>query len=120
MARRAALALVVSAVLAALIWAISPAVTGRAEPWDSDGPYYALALVLAGAVSGALVPRALWAHYLGAVAGQLGYQLLFLPIGPLLALGAVLLLVYSLLFLTMAAFAAYLRGRAMRLRHSGR
>lgn len=115
MAHRAVHAFAVSAVLAALIWALSPALTGRTEPWDSDGPYYALALLLAGAVAGALVPRALWAHYLGAVAGQMGFLLLFLPVGPLLPIGAVLLLVYSLLFLAVAAFAAYLRARARRV-----
>jgi hypothetical protein len=114
MKRRAALAFVVAAVLSGSIWALSPLLAGDAEPWDSDGPYYAAALVLAGAASGAAVPRSLWAHYLGAVAGQLGYELLFLPGGPLLLVGVLFLLVYSILFLAAAAFAAYLRVRVGR------
>ena len=114
MTRHAAFAFTVSVVLSGLIWALSPALIGHAEPWDGDGLYYAGALVLTGALAGALVPRSLWAHYLGAVAGQLGYELLFLKIGPLLLLGVLFLLLYSLLFLVAAAFAAYARIRGAR------
>ena len=46
---------------------------------------------MAGLISGALRPRPLWAHYLGAIAGQLGYAAMFIQVGPLILLGAVFL-----------------------------
>ena len=113
MNRRAAFAFLVAAVASALIWALSPLLTGHAEPWDADGLYYLVALLIAGMVSGALVPKVLWAHYVGAVVGQLGYELLFLNIGPLFVLGIVFLLVYSLIFLAAATVAAYVRNKLL-------
>jgi len=67
--------------------------------------------VITGSLAGLLAPRPLWAHYVGAVVGQLGYELLFLGIGPLIVLGAVFLLGYSLIFLVAAALAGHLRVR---------
>ena len=66
-------------------------------------------LIVAGVVAGALVPRPLWAHYLGAVFGQLIYELIFLKLGPLVLIGALFLLGDSLLFLAGAAAAAHVR-----------
>jgi hypothetical protein len=66
---RAVLALVVFAGLGAAIWALSIPVTGKSEPCDADSLYYFVALAVAGVVSGAVVPKPLWAHYLGAVLG---------------------------------------------------
>ena len=109
MNRPAAFAFLASAILGALIWALSPLLTGQAEPWDADGPIYVIALVAAGLIAGAFIPKSLWAHYLGSVVGQLGYEALFLNIGPLFLLGAVFLLGYSAIFLTAAAAAAYVR-----------
>ena len=43
------IALVVSAALSAAVWALSIPLTGKAEPWDAEFPYYFVALVLAGA-----------------------------------------------------------------------
>lgn len=105
------LAFLVAVGASALIWALSPWLTGHAEPWDSDGVYYFAALAVAGLISGALMPRPLWAHYPGAVLGQLTYEAVFLDIGPLFLLGAAFLLGYSLLFLSAAAVAAYVRLR---------
>jgi len=38
--------------------------------------YYFAGLAVAGAVSGVVVPKHLWAHYLGAVLGQAAYECL--------------------------------------------
>jgi hypothetical protein len=43
--------------------------------------------------------------------GQLGYEVLFLRMGPLFIVGAVFLLAYSVLFLVAAGIAAHLRRR---------
>lgn len=102
----------VSAVAGGLVWALSPWLVGQPEPWDADGPFYVVALAVAGMLAGLLAPRPLWAHYIGAFIGQLGYGLLFLRIGPLFVLGAAFLLGYSLVFVGAAALAAHLRSRA--------
>lgn len=119
MKNRAALAFVSALVTGALVWAASPWLTDQREPWDATFPYYLLALLVAGAIAGGLVPKPLWAHYLGAFTGQLGYELIFLKIGPLFVLGAVFLLGYCLVFLAAAALAGYLRLRFMRRRFPG-
>jgi hypothetical protein len=104
------LTLAVSVVAGASIWALSPWLVGYPEPWDADGQFYVLALLFAGSVSGWLSPRPLWAQYFGAFVGQLGYEVIFLRVGPLFILGAAFLLGYSLIFLVAAAAAAYLHG----------
>lgn len=111
MSRQSVLAFLVSAAASALIWALSPLLTGRVEPWDADGLFYPGSLVVAGLGAGVLMPKPLWAHYWGSIAGQLGYELLFLKPGPLVLLGAVFLLGYSAIFLLAAALAAYLRSK---------
>lgn len=88
-----------AALAGALIWAISPMVTGHAEPWDAGGVYYFAALVLAGLVSGLLAPKSTWMLYLGSIAGQFLYHVLFLPSGPLMFIGLAFLLAWSLIFL---------------------
>lgn len=105
-------AFLLAAALSAAVWALSGPVTGAREPWDAEGPYYLLALALSGALSGALVPKSLWAHYLGAVVGQAVYELVFLSVGPLFLLGLAFLLAYGVVFLAAAAAAAYLRARS--------
>ena len=111
MKRRAALAFLVASATSAVVWALSPALSGHAEPWDADGLFYIGSLLVAGLFAGALVPQPLWAHYLGAVFGQLAYEVIFLKIGPLILIGVVFLLGYSLLFLVAAAIAGYVRLR---------
>ncbi len=91
--------LILSAVAGAAIWALSPMLTGHAEPWDANGLYYPAMLFVAGIVLGAIGPRAIWAHAVGIVLGQFLYMLIFLPLSPLMLLGIVFLLVYSLLTL---------------------
>ena len=103
--------MLVAAVASALVWALSPWLVGHREPWDADGLYYVAALLVAGAVAGLFAPKPLWAHYVGALVGQLGYELLFLHIGPLFILGAAFLLGYSLIFVAAVALVALLRAR---------
>ena len=109
--RSAMLAFATAALTCALVWVSSPWFTGRREPWDAEHPFYISGLMIAGAVSGALTPKPIWALYLGAIAGQLGYQVLFLPVGPLLPLGTLFLAVYCFIFLAAAALAGYVSSR---------
>ena len=59
MKRRAALAFLVASAASATVWALSPALSGHAEPWDADVVFYLACLVLAGMIAGGLVPHAL-------------------------------------------------------------
>jgi hypothetical protein len=106
---RAGLAVMVSAALSAAIWALSIPFTGKSEPWDAESPYYFVALAISGAISGAIVPKRLWAHYFGAMLGQVAYELAFLKLGPLVIVGLVFLAGYSLVFVAAAAIMASLR-----------
>ena len=109
--RSARLAFATAALTCALVWAASPWFTGRREPWDADSPFYFAGLMIAGAVAGALTPKPIWALYLGAIAGQLSYQVLFLKVGPLLPLGVLFLVGYCLVFLATAVLGGYIRTR---------
>lgn len=111
MKNRAAITLLVSTLATALIWALSPVLVGLREPWDADGDFYVGALVVAGMLAGSLRPKPLWAHYLGALIGQLGYELIFLRVGPLFLLGVIFLLGYALIYLITAALGGYIRSR---------
>ena len=95
--------------LGAVIWALSPLVTGEIEPWDADSQYYIVSLLVSGAIVGGLIPKNLWTVFLGVVIGQLIYILIFLPSGPLLSLGIIILGGYALFSLIAAIFAARLR-----------
>jgi hypothetical protein len=106
---RALLALFVAAALSAVVWALSIPLTGKAEPWDAESPYYFGALALAGIISGLVVPKHVWAHYVGAVVGQVAYGLAFLKLGPLFVVGLLFLAVYSLIFFGAAAIASSFR-----------
>jgi hypothetical protein len=108
---RPASTLAISAAAAALVWALSPWLTGQLEPWDADGPFFAGALVVAGALAGAIAPRPIWAHYVGAFGGQVVYGLVALRVGPLFVLGAIFLLGYSLVFAMAAAATSTVRSR---------
>ena len=105
------LTFLVAAVAAVMPWVASPWLTGHREPWDADGLFYIAALVVAGALAGLLAPQPLWAHYLGAFIGQLGYEIIFLRVGPLFILGALFLLGYCVIFVVAAALAGHLRAR---------
>ena len=93
------------------MWALSPMLTGHAEPWDSGGPYYLSTLAIVGAISGGLFPKPLWAHYVGSVIGQAAYEVFFLDMGPLFILGLAFLAGYSCVFLAAAAVGAFIRLR---------
>ncbi|WP_312932139.1 hypothetical protein [Stutzerimonas nitrititolerans] len=110
MSRSWVLPFLIAALAGAAIWALSPLITGQAEPWDA-GLYYSGALLAAGLLSGVAVPKPLWAHYLGGIAGQALYLLLFLPSSPLMAVGLVFLLVWSLLLLVGACAGVRVRMR---------
>ena len=111
MTNRAATALLISAIATASIWAFSPLLIGLREPWDTDGDFYVSALTVAGMLAGSLQPKPLWAHYLGALIGQIGYELIFLHVGPLFLLGVIFLLGYALIYLIAAALGGYVRSR---------
>jgi hypothetical protein len=72
-----------------LIWRLSPAFTGRVEPWDAPGQhYYLAALFLAGALAAVPSPRWFTLGALGVCVGQcvhLGHLLSITPsaFGPL-------------------------------------
>ena len=101
----------VAALAGAAVWALSPLMTGHAEPWDAESIYYIAALILAGLLSGLIAPKPLWVLYIGSIFGQLLYQLLFLTLGPLIAVGLVFLLVLSLIFLGGAYVGSRVRNR---------
>jgi len=107
--RNIVFSLLLAAGLGAAIWAVSPVVTGSAEPWDAESPYYFVSLFVAGAIVCLLFPRHIWSAFLGVVIGQLVYLLVFLPSGPLLPLGVVFMLGYGLLSLLGAVLASKLR-----------
>ena len=109
MRSRAVLALIVAAALAAAIWALSVPITGHGEPWDAEALYYPVALGVTGVISGAIIPKPLWAHYVGAILGQVAYELVFLKPGPLFMVELVFLAGYSIVFVLGAALAAFVR-----------
>lgn len=100
--------LLLAALAGAAIWGLSPMVTGHVEPWDAGGLYYTLALALGGGLCGSVTPKPLWPIYVGCVAGQILYLLGWLPTGPLLPVGLVFVLLWSLVFLV----GAYVGSRA--------
>ena len=90
----------IAAVLGAAIWVFSPAVTGRAEPWDAHGPYYWAALFVSGCVVGLIEPEKFLTTSLWVVAGQalaIAYGILFehKDVGLLIPMGLIALLLLS-------------------------
>lgn len=81
----------ISFVAGVTIWKLSPAATGYLEPWDSENYYYSISLILSGACVGFFFQNNIWSIYIGLLGGQLAYVLIFLPKGPLLPLGIILL-----------------------------
>ena len=111
MKQRAAMTVLVSAIASASIWALSPFLIGLREPWDTASNFYVAALFVAGLVAGTISPKPLWAHYVGVLIGQIGYELTILHVGPLFLLGVVFLLAYGLVYLVAAALAGYVRSK---------
>ncbi len=119
MNRNIAIGLSVSAFLGAVIWSISPLVTGALEPWDADSPYYFVSLFIAGAIIGFLCPRHAWVVLPGIVFGQLFYILSFLPLGPLVPLGVIFMAGYGVLSLLGALLASRVRRNLQGTRSGG-
>ena len=62
------------------VWAASPYLGGRREPWDADFPFYSVTLIVAGVIVGFLLPRKVWICFLGVWLGQI-FALAVLPGG---------------------------------------
>ncbi len=90
-------------------------VTGKAEPWDSETPYFSVALLGAGLILGLVQPRRQLLHWCGVVLGQLAWQVAFLPLGPLMVVGVLFLLLWSLLALGGSALGSAIRWLASTL-----
>jgi hypothetical protein len=111
------LAFLLGLILGAGIWLLSPWLTGRSEPWDAEGAYYAGSLFASGAVGGLLFPQHWPSVTLGVFTGQLlvilGGVLADPASGALWPLGLVFLAAYTMLTLVAALLTAALRrGRA--------
>lgn len=109
MKHEATLGFSVAFVCGAAIWFLAPFVTGHAEPWDADGAFYLLALLVTGAIAGWLTPRKIAPILPGIALGQFLYMLLVLPIGPLWFVGLVSLFVYGIVALVAAFISSRLR-----------
>ena len=109
--RRAAL--LIGLGLGAAIWLMSPLITGRREPWDAEGGYYAGALLVAGGLGGVLAPRHWLTLVLGVFAGQVVVLLAGVVAEPanagLWPLGVLFLAMYSMLALFGAVLGAGMR-----------
>lgn len=97
-----------SVLLGALIWFLSPLLTGHREPWDADSPLYPCALVAAGFIPACFSARRFWLWAVGAWLGQIiAFFLLVLRApGALWPLGFLFLCFYSLLSLAGAGLGA--------------
>jgi hypothetical protein len=95
------------------IWLLSPLITGRREPWDAEGGYYAGALLGAGLLGGLLLPENSRGFVAGIFVGQvlvlLGGVLSDPSSGGLWPLGVIFLALYSLLALLGAALGSAVR-----------
>ena len=96
------------------IWVLSPAVTGRVEPWDAKGPYYWLALFGAGFAAGLMEPAEVRTAPLWVVAGQstailAGVFFAGRDIGLFVPMGLVLLFIFSALCYAGAFLGATIR-----------
>jgi hypothetical protein len=84
----AGLAFAAAAGLGFALWALAPWLVNRREPWDAEGPFYSLSLVLGTGAIAWWQPSRLAAAYLGAWLGQVlalvvlpGHQDGWLPLG---------------------------------------
>lgn len=86
---------ILGASVGAIIWALSPVLTGFKEPWDSTSHYYLFALVIGGVLLGSVTKKHSGAYGFGAFFGQLIYMVVFVGVGAFFVLGAALLVVWS-------------------------
>ena len=99
----------VSVILGALVWFLSPALTGHREPWDADSLFYHCGVFLAGFIPACFSARRFWLWALGAWLGQmLAFLVLLLCFGsgPLWLVGLLFLSFYALLSLAGAGIGA--------------
>ena len=100
-------------VIGAAIWWLSPLITGRREPWDAEGGYYAGSLLGAGVLGGLLLPEHSHWFVAGIFVGQvlvlLGAVLRDPSSGGLWPLGVVFMALYSLLALLGATLGSGVR-----------
>jgi len=101
--------IILSASLGAIIWAISPTLTGFIEPWDSSLKYYVICLFAAGVIIGIVCHKNLLCTYIGIVAGQLIYIVLLGQVGPLLSIGILFLIILGLATIAGAALGSRFR-----------
>lgn len=93
----------------AMVWALSPFLSGQVEPWDAKGFYYSAALLIVGLIVGFARPKHVWAHYAGIILSQLTYMLCFLPGSSLIPVGVAFLAAYSIIALAGVASGAWFR-----------
>ena len=107
--RRSLVGLTTGAALSAAIWLVSPTLTGQYEPWDASSAYFAVSLLAAGLLSGAIAGKWFWSAPFGVYLGQMAVMVLRPQPGatgsaPLWA-GAILLAVHTLWAMAGAALA---------------
>lgn len=110
MNRQSSVSFALSFVAGTAIWALSPVVTGHTEPWDAGTSFYIAALLGTGLVVGFICPRKIWPVWVGLASGEFAYMLVFLPKGPLIALG----FVFCFTFGVHAAAGAFVSSRLRR------
>lgn len=77
----------------ATVWALSPALTGRKEPWDASLLTYLLSMLAGGCVLAAICPRFFFVPVAGIYLGQIAYGRLVSNLW-----GEVVLLMFSVAF----------------------
>jgi hypothetical protein len=92
-----AIPILISIFVGAAICALSPLVTGELEPWDSSSFYLPTAIALASLLLGFLLPRSFAVSAFGLTMGQMLYIGVFLPTGPLVVYGFLMLAGYGVL-----------------------
>lgn len=88
-----------AALLGAIVWFLSPYITGEVEPWDAFPLFYSVSLIIMGFIAAIPKTASLASIYVGTIVGQFLYMLVFLSSGPLILVGVFSLAIYSLLTL---------------------
>lgn len=109
MKRELAISFLFSFAGGAMVWALSPFLSGQVEPWDAKGFYYSTALLIVGLIVGLARPKHVLLHYAGIMLGQLTYMLYVLPGGSLIPVGVAFVTAYSIIALAGAASGAWFR-----------
>jgi len=73
------LTLLTGIVAGAVIWWLSPLLTGYQEPFDSPSYYYLIAMFIAGSLATIPAPRYWWLAVIGIFIGERLYAYLMLP-----------------------------------------